>query len=112
MIRAGPGPELVRISAAVVPETKAVDSQRSGRTESRLCSREARATYADTPSDATAMITLQTAMTVFAFTLTSRLGTQLDPGTSMLLDLSAQLAVRCQQRTPWNASDYAVSIDC
>jgi hypothetical protein len=48
------------------------------------------------------MTTLQTAMTVFASTSTSRLGTQLDLGI-MLLDLSGQLAVRCQQRTLWNA---------
>jgi hypothetical protein len=35
---------------------------------SRLCFRVAQATYADTPNDATAMTTLQIAMTVFAST--------------------------------------------
>jgi hypothetical protein len=40
----------------------------TGRTESRLCFRVAQATYADTAKDATAMSTLQIAMTVFAST--------------------------------------------
>jgi hypothetical protein len=68
MILAGPRPELIRSSPEMPSPGYAVLNPSTGCTESRLCFRVAQATYADTAKDATAMTTLQIAITVFAST--------------------------------------------
>jgi hypothetical protein len=68
MILAGPRPELIRSSPDLPSAEYVVTNPSTGCTESRLCFRVAQATYADTAKDATAMTTLQIAMTVFAST--------------------------------------------
>ena len=77
-------PELIDMRLVELPELLPVVRQLASDDPGR-----AQATYADTAKDATAMTTLQIAMTVFASTSTPRSDKEPDLGTSTLSDLAA-----------------------